>query len=124
MDELREKIAGELAKIPKGYVGITDPEWHARRLNAARVQADQILALIDPEAIREEVEKAKADIANLNKKLDDREADLINARKQERERIINWMSEPCPHTGGLEEQQMYKSDCPKCWQALKNERLP
>ncbi len=40
-------------------------------------------------------------------------------RKDERERIFNWMSEPCPHTGGLEEQQLYKSDCPQCWQALK-----
>lgn len=34
--------------------------------------------------------------------------------------IINWMDEPCPHTGGLEEQQMYKSSCPKCWQELKS----
>ena len=41
-------------------------------------------------------------------------------RKAERERIINWMNEVCPHTGGLEEQHIYKQDCPKCWVALKN----
>ena len=35
--------------------------------------------------------------------------------------MVAWMGSPCPHTGGLEEQQMYKSDCPKCWQALKKE---
>ena len=43
----------------------------------------------------------------------------LKIEKAERDRIIAWMNEPCPHTGGLEEQQMYKSDCPKCWQALK-----
>ena len=44
--------------------------------------------------------------------------------EKERERIMNWMGEPCLHTGGLDEQQMYKSDCPKCWQGLKEQILP
>lgn len=35
----------------------------------------------------EELDDIKLEVAYLNKKLDDREADLIEARKQERERI-------------------------------------
>ena len=42
-------------------------------------------------------------------------------RKEERERIKNWLFRPCPHTGGLEEEQLYTQDCPKCWQALSQE---
>jgi len=48
-------------------------------------------------------------------------AQVEQAKRGERERIIFWLDEPCPHTGGLEEQQMTKMDCPKCWQALKEE---
>ncbi len=44
-----------------------------------------------------------------------------NGVKAERERIIGWMGERCPHSGGLEEQKVYKSDCPQCWQALSKE---
>jgi hypothetical protein len=47
--ELRERIAEELLKIPKGYVGINDPiplEQRERQLKRTRVQAESILALI------------------------------------------------------------------------------
>ena len=36
-------------------------------------------------------ELLRAQIVNLNKKLDDREADLIEAKKEERERVIEWV---------------------------------
>lgn len=46
---LREEIAGELLKIPKGYVGITDPiepVERDRRLKRTRVQATTVITLI------------------------------------------------------------------------------
>ena len=38
--------------------------------------------------IEKQLEALEKEVANLNKKLDDREADLINAKREERERII------------------------------------
>lgn len=46
MKDLKEQIAEELAKIPKGYVGITDPEAYQRRLVIARIQAEALIPII------------------------------------------------------------------------------
>ena len=75
---------------------------------------NQILALIDKEA-----RWWKAEGYILGVKDADAEGDKEAIEKAERERIIVWMDEPCPHTGRLEEEQMRKSDCPKCWQSLQ-----
>jgi len=37
--------------------------------------------------------------------------------------VKGWLHLPCPHTGGLEEEQMCVEDCPKCWQAFLKERV-
>ena len=50
---------------------------------------DQIIALFDEEGIRDKLDQARIDIAELSKKLDDREEDLITAKDEERERILN-----------------------------------
>ena len=53
---------------------------------------------------------------------DAKTASIKNAEGQARIKgIMNWWHEPCPHTGGIEEEQMYKAACPKCWQALKEQ---
>ena len=60
--------------------------------------ADQILALIEP---------------------------LIEeAKKQERERIIAWGLELCPHWSDerTRDVRIMKRDCSLCWQALKEEK--
>jgi len=52
--------------------------------------------------------------------------EVVNLIKDEIEisikKVGDWLHSPCPHTGGLEEEQMYVEDCPKCWRAFK-ERL-
>jgi len=53
-------------------------------------------------------------LAELDKKLDDREEDLIEAKKQERERIRVWGREPCEH-----QPMIMRRECAQCWQALK-----
>lgn len=54
--------------------------------------ADQILVDIpDEEEIRKTLDTARTEIAELSKKLDDREIDLNEAVKSERERIIEWL---------------------------------
>ena len=35
--------------------------------------------------------------------------------------VAGWLDKPCPHTGGLEEQQMFALDCRKCWEDAKKE---
>jgi len=47
----------------------------------------QLLATLDEEEIRKQVDEARIKIAELSKKLDDREEDLITAKREERERI-------------------------------------
>ena len=42
---------------------------------------------------------------------------IVKGRKE----VLNWLHSPCPHTGGLEEEQMYAEACPKCWQAKRKE---
>ena len=42
-------------------------------------------------------------------------------RKDERERIIAWGIEPCPHWADVSEK-VIKRDCSLCWQALKEEK--
>jgi len=50
-EKIRDGIAQELAKVPKGYIGITDPTWYAIRLAAARVQALAILEYLDSQGV-------------------------------------------------------------------------
>lgn len=113
--ELREKIEsilwhfGQQFKLPRACWAKDEHEY-----------ADQILALIpDEEELRDKVDKAMIEIAELNKKLDDREADLIEAKREERERIIGWGNEKC--TGHRIETMgiIARRRCPDCWQALK-----
>jgi hypothetical protein len=40
---------------------------------------------------------------------------------QLRKVVVELVDGKCPHTGGLEEEQMHKIDCPKCWQSLRKE---
>ncbi len=56
-EEIREGIAEELAKIPKGYIGITDPEWHERRLVKARVQARAVIDYLHSQGVVIKIEK-------------------------------------------------------------------
>ncbi len=44
-------------------------------------------------------------------------------QKQERERIIQWGIEPCPHwaEGSTKEVGIIKRDCSLCWRALGEE---
>lgn len=49
--------------------------------------------------------------------------EVVNLIEDEIKKVMDWLHTPCPHTGGLEEQQMYVEDCPKCWQAFLKERL-
>jgi len=42
---IREELAEELAKIPKGYLGITDPQEHNRKLKYAKVQVEAVIAI-------------------------------------------------------------------------------
>lgn len=46
---------------------------------------------------------------------------LKEAEEQERERIIAWGLEPCPHwvDGATKEVGVMRRDCSQCWQALK-----
>ncbi len=78
----------------------------------------QLPALIEIEgALREDVDEARIEIAELSKKLDDREIDLLEAVKQERERLALWGIEPCfEHSS---EGIFTRRECPRCWQALK-----
>ncbi len=46
---------------------------------------------------------------------------LSEAHKAGRREVVGWLDKPCPHTGGLEEQQMRAVDCPKCWEDAKKE---
>jgi len=46
MGSVREDIAGIIAALPKGTVGITDPAWANKRLQQAYPKADQILSLV------------------------------------------------------------------------------
>ena len=49
---------------------------------------------------------------------------IEEAKKQERERIIAWGLEICPHwsEGKTKEVGVLKRDCSLCWQALKEEK--
>jgi len=40
---MKEEVATIIAKIPKGRVGITDPQYHQRRMELAYSKADEIL---------------------------------------------------------------------------------
>jgi len=46
MGSVKEDIAGIIAALPKGTVGITDPAWANKRLQQAYPKADQILSLV------------------------------------------------------------------------------
>ena len=35
--------------------------------------------------------------------------------------VVGWIDKTCPHTGGLEEQQMRAMDCPRCWEDAEKE---
>jgi len=54
--------------------------------------AESVLALIPNEKeIREQVDKLREELTDLNKKLDDREVDLIEAKREEREKIFSFI---------------------------------
>lgn len=55
-DDVVEEVAKELIKIPRGYVGITDPvspEIREAKLKKARAQAKAIIPIIQAWAERE-----------------------------------------------------------------------
>lgn len=52
----------------------------------------------------------------------DNEAELKQAVEQERERIMLWADEVCPHSDFNDPNLQRKADCYKCWQALKGEQ--
>ncbi len=35
--------------------------------------------------------------------------------------VVGFLDKPCPHSGGLEEQQLRAIDCTECWQAQLKE---
>ena len=45
--------------------------------------------------------------------------DIEEAKKQERERIKEWGDEVCVEHS---KDRWYRRECPKCWQALKEEK--
>ncbi|GAH06616.1 unnamed protein product, partial [marine sediment metagenome] len=57
-----------------------------------RSQTDQLLALYPDE---QEIRKLREKITELDKKLNDREEDLITAKREERERMRIWGNERC-----------------------------
>lgn len=79
-----------------------------------RIKADQISALF--EGIRKQLETVREslrkEIDSLNKKLDDRELDLIEAKREERERIRQKLQ----HSGGVMDVLWITEED---WQALK-----
>ena len=50
LDSQRDDIAQTIARLPKGTIGITDPEWANKRLEQAYPKAAQIIALIKGES--------------------------------------------------------------------------
>lgn len=42
---------------------------------------------------------------------------IEDSRKAGIKEAMGWIHSPCPHTGGLEEEQIYVEDCPKCCKA-------
>jgi len=46
MGSVKEDIAGIIAELPKGTIGITDPAWANKRLQQAYPKAAQILSLV------------------------------------------------------------------------------
>ena len=89
----------------------------------AQAQLSKVL-----EAVNAKIDNLKIAIASLNKKLDDREADLKETKREERERIFDWGSSPCKDpkhaTGGYfyatHSYFCCKRDCYECWQSLKS----
>ena len=61
------------------------------------------------------IETVTIQLKRLNKKLDDREEDLIEAKKQERERIVKWVEDTDILTMLSPRQR-------RSWQALKEEK--
>ena len=84
----------------------TSPEWIAMKY----------LALI-PDI--EELDKIREEITRLNKKLDDREEDLITAKREERERIVAIASFTVKLEGNTVVVDKYDWD--RLWQALQGE---
>jgi len=101
----REKIARRLADF-KGL----DWEWKSTRLDCER-EADWYVALI-PDI--EELDKIRDEITGLNKKLDDREEDLIEAKKEGYEAVsrtnMNEIEE-----AKKQEREIIESKMIDCW---------
>ncbi len=79
---------------------------------------DKFLALIpDIEEVKKQYERA---IVTQNVFHNQR---IEEARKQERERIVTWGIEVCPHWSGKQTREVgvIKRDCSLCWQALRKE---
>ncbi len=78
-------------------------------------------ALIPSEEV---IDGLRTGLIELEKKQEDREDDLIEAKKQERERIRVWGNEDCTHhtlTRNPDKSSHPKFQCDICWQALKGE---
>ena len=110
--ELREKIAGRFIVLCEDCLHGANLDNDCPHLDEdicmwQRELADEVLALIpDIEAL----DRLRDRLTELEKKLDDREVDLIEAKKQERERIL-----------GILQGEYPPIDTWQCWKTLKGE---
>jgi len=77
--ELREKIKEIFCRQCDGISHADTCELDKAECPVLQTAPDQILALFDEGAIREKLDKTRIEIAELSKKLDDREIDLKEA---------------------------------------------
>lgn len=125
-DELEKAIREALKwDFNKLYVKEYTTTWELERISRG-IELDimgltNILSLIEGEIEqgREKLDAVKVELAELNKKLDDREDDLIQAKKEERDRILDQMElERCDPTvmAWFEDYYWLPVDV---WQSLK-----
>ncbi len=115
----REKIAEKYWLVLREFSAFTCAvEWKdASESNRQECceWADQLIALY-PDV--EELDRIRDEITRLNKKLDDREEDLIEAKREEKERIFKQIEDLCyPDISGKYTE--FSSPLTKDWQALK-----
>lgn len=100
------------------------PEVDIKGAQQAQLLTDELLALYpDKFTVEDEFVKAFAkDYKKTHEKL--HKADLIEAKREEKERIIAWGLERCPHWSGAETVAVgiIKRDCSLCWKELKEEK--
>ncbi len=88
--QLREKIKAEYVRFNHQLIAITarvNATGEYAELEEAEEQFYSNISALIPDI--EELDKVREEIFKLNSKLSDREIDLIKAKREERERILN-----------------------------------